>query len=246
MKKSLSVILALFIALFAFAACEKEKEDKDEIKKSPKSTAPQKEYVSDIGGVVVTDFQGEIENAVLTEENGKVIRDEAGNIIVLVTDSNGEVIENDNGEVVTKYQAIDSAIVIGNRIEMPDYAINIPDGWSDLKSYADLSLKKDGTEDIIVISAMRDEKLADVEADSVKMLEVFPSESKVNKSLTIAGEEASFVSGYITVDGTGVYLGSITFSHQGVVYKCMITSDRDLSGEIDSIVAIIDTIEFIH
>ena len=93
---------------------------------------------------------------------------------------------------------------------------------------------------------MRNENLAKVEADNNEMLKFVPGENKVNKSVKVAGKDASFASAFTTVNGTGVYLGFITFSHQGVVYNCMLTSDRDLGGEIDSIIAILNTIEFIH
>ncbi len=227
MKKTIALIITFVVIFTCFAACKKE-EGKLE------------------GGVLATDFKGNVIAAVATEKDGKLQRGDGGNAVVLVTDAKGNNVKDEDGENITRVEHVDNAIIIGNRIEMADYAINIPDGWSDAKSFEDLQIKKDGKEDVIVISAMRDEKLADVEADNNKMLEAFPAGSRVNKSLTVAGEEASFVSAYTSVDGTGVYFGFITFSHQGVIYRCRLGSDRDISSEIDSIVAILNTIEFVN
>ena len=129
---------------------------------------------------------------------------------------------------------------------MTEFAINIPDGWSDNYSVDMLNIIKNGTNDSISISVVKNEKLADVEADNNEMLKVIPGDAKFNKSMTVAGKEANFVSAFTTVNGTGVYLGFITFSHQGDVYRCMLNSDRDISGDIDSIVSILNTIEFVH
>ena len=227
MKKSIALIITFVVILTYFAACKKE-EGKFE------------------GGVLATNAKGQVVAAVVTEENGKLQRGDGGNAVVLVTDAKGNNVKDKEGEIVTRVEHIDNAIVIGNRIEMADFAINIPDGWTDNYSLDMLNIIKSGTNDSVSISAMRDEKLADVEADNNKMMELYPGGAKVNKAMTVAGEEANFVSAYTTVNGTGVYLGFITFSHQGVIYRCMLNSDRDLSGEIDSIVAILNTIEFVN
>lgn len=222
MKRFIALIITFVVILTCFTACKK--------------------------GVPVdsvTDFAGEA-IAVVTKEDGGLIRDDSGNVVVYVTDADGNGIKGDKGELVTKAQAVEHAIVMGTRIEMPDYAINIPDGWSNSKSYEDLHIKKDGTEDLISISAMRNEKLADVEADNNEMFNLFPGDAKTNKTVKVAGKDALLTSAFTSVNGTGVYLGFITFSHQGVVYRCMLTSDRDLAGEIDNIIAIINTIEFVH
>lgn len=227
MKKSIALIITFVVILTCFAACKKEEGTFE-------------------GGVLATDFKGNVIAAVVTQKDGKLQRGDSGNAVVLVTDAKGNNVKGEDGENVTKVEHVDNAIVLGNRIEMADYAINIPDGWSNAQSFEDLQIKKDGKEDIIVISALRDEKLADVEADNSKVMEHFPAGAKVNKAITVAGENANFVSAYTTVNGTGVYLGFITFSHQGVIYRCRLGSDRDLAGEIDNIVAILNTIEFVH
>ncbi len=226
MKKSIALILT-FLAIFTcFAACKKEEGSVE-------------------GGVAATDKDGNVVAVVATQENGYLLRGDGGNAVLVVTDAKGNSVKKD-GEVVTKLEAIRNAYVVGNRIEMPDYALNIPDGWSDLISFADLQIKKDGVEDVIVISSLRDGKIAEVEENNATFMKGFADNEKTAKTLTVAGEEAKFVGGFKTVNGANVYLGFITFSHQGVVYNCRFNSDRDLTGEFDNIVAILNTIDFVN
>lgn len=237
MKKTLALALTFVVIFACFAGCKKTDEGSFE------------------GGALATDAKGNVVAAVATQEDGKLLRDDAGNQAVVVTDKKGNSVKED-GEVVTKYEAIDNAIILGNRIEMADYAINIPDGWADSYSRDDLHIKRNGTEDQISITVSRDKKLTDIEAANSKIIGFFPGDAKTNKTIKVAGEEANFVSAYTTTtvkdeetgkDKTvGVYLCFVTFSHQGAVYSCRIDSDRDLSGDINNIVAILDTIEFVH
>ena len=237
MKKSLALIITFVVILTCFAACKKEQGKLE-------------------GGVLATNSKGQVVAAVVTEENGKLQRGDGGNAVILVTDVDGNNVKDNNGEVVTKVEAIDDAIIIGNRIEMADYAINIPDGWADSLSIDDLHIKKNGTEDQISISVLRDAKLEDIVASNSKIMDAISSDKKTNKSLTVAGEEANLVSAFTVIttknpetgkeEKTEVYFGLIAFSHQGAVYNCRIDSNHDLSGEIDKIIAILNTIEFVN
>ncbi len=222
MKRTIALTLTFILMLTCFVACKKEEKAETH-----------------------TDFAGEAIAAV-TKNGGGIIRDDAGNVVVYVTEKDGVIVKDDKGEAVTKSQAVEHAIVTGRRIEMPDYAINIPDGWSDSKSYEDLHIKKDGTEDQISISSMRNESLTDVEADNNEFFKLFPGGKTTNKSIKVAGKDANLIYAYTSVNGTGVFLGFITFSHQGVVYRCRLDSNRDMSGDINTIASIINTIEFVH
>lgn len=225
MKKSIALLIVFMVVLTCFTACKRQN------------------VIN--GGVMATDFNGNGIVPVVTQENGGIIRDEGGNVVVLATDENGNSYK-EKGEYVTKVVAIDHALVFDTRIEMADFSMDIPNGWSNEKSFDDVHIKKDGTEDMITISAMRDEKLEEVEAANSEMFKLFPGGATTNKTLTVAGEEAHLISAFTTVSDTGVFLGFITFSHQGVVFRCRIGSDRDLTNELDSIVEILDTIQFVH
>ena len=246
MKKALSILLAVFIALFAFAACEKETEDEKITKKNKRTTTTiGKEEVSDVGGLLITNFAEEI-IPVVSKENGEVLRDENGNVIVLVTDADGKVVKNDNGELVTKAEAVGSAIVVGNRIEMPDFAINIPDGWSNEASYNILNIKKDSTDTIITIMTNSVEDETTLKKAHENLVVSCATGEVVKKTEKVAGCDADIVYTYTTLNGSSVFVGYIDFVYQGKFYSTMVSSTGDISSSWNEIVSIVNTIEFIN
>ena len=111
MKKIIAIVLITLTVLFCFAGCKK---------KAEKVSA------------VVTNGKGDV-LAVVTNDDGNAARDEAGNLYVVATDPNGYVLKED-GEVVTEKHIVDSFVEVGNRYEMPDYSIVIPDDWKNSNS----------------------------------------------------------------------------------------------------------------
>ncbi len=235
MKKYFALIITAIIVLSCFTAC------KPKIK----------------GGGIVSDAASR-NYAAVTEEDGGIVRDQAGNLIVLVTDSNGRNVKDENGEYETKPVALDHALVIGNRIECPKYALTIPDGWSDKMSFADLIISRDGTKDIVKISTTSDKKLVDVIDEKYSAITeiktLFPAAESGSREIKITDEiTGEFF--YTFVEDTGArdedlnvlssYLGFIVFRKSTSVYTCMITSNRDVSDQIDEIAEILSTIEFI-
>ncbi|MBQ3045640.1 MAG: hypothetical protein IJO03_00910 [Clostridia bacterium] len=231
MKKYFALILCALTVLTCFTAC-----------------APKAELVDGYAAV--------------TKEDGGVIRDQAGNIIVHVTDENGRQVEGEDGEYVTTPIALEHPIVVGRRIEAPDYAINIPDGWSDKLTEADLDIMKDGTKDNLRILVLRDTTLNDVlesrAATINTLMKNFPSAEFGTKSVTVGdGISAQYTYGY--VDDTGVreddgkgnltvissFFGFIMFENNGDIYCCSLTSNRNMNENIDEILGILGTIEFI-
>ena len=129
MKKYFALIIAIMVILTCFTACKPKIKD----------------------GALVTNQAGE-NFAAVTKAGGGVIVDDAGNLVVLVTDEDGRNVKGDNGEYATNKVALEHALVIGNRVECEKYAITIPDGWSDAKSFNGLNLMRDGSDDVIVIN----------------------------------------------------------------------------------------------
>lgn len=236
MKKYFALILTAILVLTCFTAC------KPKIK----------------GGSIVSDAASQ-NYAAVTEEDGGIARDQAGNLIVLVTDANGRNVKDDNGEYETKAVALDHALVIGNRIECPRFALTIPNGWSDKISFADLIISKDGTKDVVKISVSTDQKLNDVVDEKntalVKIKELFPAAERGSQQVKITDEiTGEFIYAYVEDTGArdedlnvlGSYLGFIIFRHSTAIYTCMITSDRDMADQIDEITKILGTIEYIY
>jgi len=225
MKKYFALILTALVLMTTFSACKGNWK----------------------GGELITERGGK-EYAAVTNENGGIVRDDAGNIVVMVTDKNGNNVKGENGEYATNQVGIDHALQVGNRMEMPGYSINIPSGWSNEKSHSTLSLAKDGSADklkIMTISAA-DKTLAQKRDENHVLIKAAETNNAdavtVNKAVTLAVGEANLVSVYSETAST--YLGYITYRRNSTIYNVMITSDHDVSKDIDDFIKIIDTIEY--
>ncbi|MBQ6268084.1 MAG: hypothetical protein IJK64_10000 [Clostridia bacterium] len=190
--------------------------------------------------------------AAVTNEDGGIQRDEAGNIVVLVTNDKGKNVKDDNGEYATQAVALRGALVVGNRIECPDYRLEIPNGWSDYLSGADLMIERNGTNDILKIVSTRDGDLntsMKQASELIDKMKTFSADTEyVNRTVKVLDQDAQLFAVYVPDNGTGAasYLGYIFFEHNGVVYSCMLTSDRNMNESIDEIVSILNTIEYVN
>ena len=225
MKKLIAVLIVFMVVLTCFSACKRQNVIK--------------------GGVMATDFKGNGVVPVVTKEDGGIIRDEAGNVVILATDENGNSYK-EKGEYVTKAVAVDHAIIFGKHVEMPDFAIDIPNGWSDAKSYDMLNIQKDGTNTKISIFSDREAKLVDVQAGHANMIDLAATGTVVKTTQKVAGQDASVVYTYSTLGGSSVFVGYIDFSYLGAVFTVQVSSDKDITSDWNDIVKIADTIKFVH
>lgn len=228
MKKYFALILTFVLILTCFAACKPTVKD----------------------GTVVTEFGGK-NHAAVTEADGGIKRDEAGNIIVLETDSNGRNVKDEDGNYVTNPVAIDHALVIGNTIEMPEYSIQIPEGWSNSVSFENLVITRDGTADTLTISVIGDKSLADVtkERSSVISMTTSTYENVVTetKGVKVGEKDANLISAFVPdANGAQVYLCYILFEHAGNVYSCMLNSNTDISSTVPEVLEILGTINYVR
>lgn len=228
MKKYFALILTFVLILTCFAACKPSIKD----------------------GTVVTEFGGK-NHAAVTEADGGIKRDEAGNIIVLETDSNGKNVKDENGNYVTNPVAIDHALVIGNTIEMPEYSIQIPDGWSNSVSFENLVISRDGTADTLTISVIGDKNLAEVTKERSTVISMTTStyENVVTetKGVDVGEKEATLLSAFVPdANGAQVYLCYILFEHAGNVYSCMLNSNTDISSTVPEVLEILGTIKYVR
>ena len=227
MKKIFAITIAAMTILTCFTACKPKLKN----------------------GVVLQNQAGD-PIAAVTKTDGGLARDDAGNVIILVTDANGKNVKDENGEYATQAVALEHALVVGNVIECNDFAMTIPNGWSNEKSFNELMIKKDGTEDIITVSNDRSASLAVTLQEVTKIIDnikLLRSDAVIkNSSVEVLGQKAHFLSGYVADDGTGkaAYLGYIIFSHEGSVYSCNLISDHDMSKNLDEYLEIINTVEF--
>ena len=226
MKKYLALIFTFVLILTVFTACK------------PKLQ----------GGLVISDSKESY--AAATNEDGGIKRDAAGNLVVLVTDSKGRNVKDENGELMTNAVAIERPIVLGRRIECPDYAINIPDGWSDSKTASDLIIKKDGSEDQIKIITAGDISLNDAVMGSQELIgnikQAAANVVEENKKINIGEMEAHYIAAFVPeFQGKAIYQGFIFFKHNSQTYSVSLSSDRNLGESLDEITEILETIEFV-
>lgn len=229
MKKYFAVILTFILILTCFVACKPKLKD----------------------GLLITNNAGE-NYAAVTQADGGIVRDGAGNIVVLVTDEKGKNVK-ESGEYRTNAIAFNHALVIGNTIEMPNYSIQIPNGWSNSKSFNSLVLKKDGTADTLTLSTVEDKTVSEVAQERLSIIDVTKSnyQNTITDSKTLSFgdiDEAMFYSAFVPDAGNdnAVYLSYIVFEKAGTVYSCMINSNTDISASISEVTDILATINYIH
>lgn len=227
MKKIFALTFAAMIILTCFTAC------KPKIK----------------NGIVLQDQAGN-GIAAVTKTDGGLARDEAGNVIILVTDANGRNVKDENGEYATKAVAIDTALVVGNVIECNDFAMTIPDGWSNEKSFTELMIRKDGTADLITVNSFRNTSFNETLQNSITLIDAIkatkPDAVIKNTTVEVLGQKANYISGYVADDGTGkpAFLGYIIFVNEGIVFSCNLISDHDMNQNLDEYLKIINTVEY--
>lgn len=227
MKKYFALILTFVLILTLFTACK------------PKLQ----------GGLVISDSGDSY--AAATNADGGIQRDEAGNLVVLVTDAKGRNVKDDNGELMTNAVAIERPIVVGRRIECPNYAINIPNGWSDSNTSSDLIIKRDGTEDQIKIITAGDISLDDAVMGSDEFINnivgAAANVERENKAVKIGDIDAHYISAFAPdVGGVQIFQGFIFFTQNSNTYSVALNSNRNFGEDLDEIISILETIEFIH
>ena len=225
MKKIIAITLVTLTVLFCFAGCKKK---------------------ADKVSAVVTNGKGNVV-AAITNADGNAERDEAGNLYVVVTDANGNVVEKD-GEYVTEKVIVDSFVEIGNRYEMPEYSIVIPKKWKNTsgKSHQTLILNEVSNENNkFTIVTGNDENQKSFYEGTIDSLKNQGESKSGEKDLKVLGKDAKLVYACTKVAGDTYYAGFITFNHNNKVVSVFITGTEDMTGKIDEIVSILNTIEFI-
>ncbi len=139
-KKIIAVLLvATILFMFAFAACNKTKQE-DEEDETTKIYAD----VSDYNYV--------------TDENGERVLSPEGEMLVYVTNEDGEKVTNKNGVPETLAQAF-VPILEDDKAEYYGYSITLPEGWSvdETMSGGFINEKKKQRVDITAINKTYDE-----------------------------------------------------------------------------------------
>lgn len=243
MKKKFLLLSVLSAAVLILASCGKESQsDSPSVQET---TKPVPQYVTDAEGGRYYP---------VTDADGNATRNGDGNLLVYATDSDGNPVEGK-----TEAANHGSALIIGRYIEMPEYRIVIPDGWSDARSYNEISIGNPETLDMIFITQVTDMTYDEKVSDTEKLLESVKRRNKnaviSSEKIQVGGEEAVYMSGRIVNEGDdanpetpqSVYLGYMVTVHNGKVYEGRVSADRDLTDEeINQMVDILKSVEFVR
>ena len=228
MKKIIATALVLAITVLCFTACGSKVID---------------------GTKTLTDFAGG-EYAVVTEENGELERDQAGNLIVKVTDENGKKNKDSKGEDLTQIQPIEHTLVIGNNIELQDYYLTIPKGWSNNNSFHSLQIKKNNSADAITIDQITDKPVTEVEKNAKGLVDAAIKANSnavpVTKGIEINGKSCPCFGVYVpeTSNGSKIYIAYIIYENDRGVFRFYINSDRNVDENDKEIVEILNSVVF--
>lgn len=231
MKKITAVISAMLATVLILGSCGAKQDE-------AATTVPTTRIPS------VTDISGN-EFFVVTDNDGNARRDGSGNILLYATDSQGNPIAD-----VTEAKALNGALTVGNRIEMPKFSINLPDGWTDAKSTTEVNIGNAETLDMITVSSSQDEsaekKLNEIDSTLNSVKKRNGSAVVGSEEITVGGENAVYKYVSVNNEKTSVYLGFVVFTHGEDVYDCRLTADRSVSAEeISEMIDILKSIEFV-
>lgn len=229
MKKTISIAISLLLIVCCLAACGNSKK------------IDGAELYTDLGG-------GEYQ--VLTDKDGGIERDSDGNLIVAVTDEDGKQVTDENGGKVTETSKIDHALVINNTIELQDFYLTIPEGWSNNSSYQGIQIIKDNSEERITIELLEGQKIEEVQENCQKLIDAAKSSSSnaepISKTVEIAGENCSYFGVYAPgdADRNPLYFVYTLYETEDGVYRFMITAEENIDANDSEIMSIINSVQF--
>ena len=103
------------------------------------------------------------EYILVTDENGKKVLSEDGELVVYVTDVDGKKVKDDNGEYVTEIQGFVGQIEENGVIEDYAYYFTLPDGWKAVNDRGEFENKKTkSTLKIQILEETLDEAVAKI------------------------------------------------------------------------------------
>ncbi len=233
MKKLTAILSVTVAALLILGSCGAKQEE------TATTTVPETTTLPS-----VTNLSGE-EFFVVTDADGNAQRDAEGNIILYATDAQGNPVAD-----VTEAKPLSGALAVGNKIEMPNFRITLPDGWTDAKSTSEVNIGNAETLDMITVSVTdgvsAEDRLKEID-ETVKSVKRRNDSAVIgSEEMTVCGENAVYKSVSVNNESTAVYLGYVVFTHGEDVYDCRLTADRNISAEeISEMIDILKSIEFI-
>ena len=185
------------------------------------------------------------EYILVTDENGKKVLSEDGELIVYVTDVDGKKVKDDNGEYVTEIQGFVGQIEENGVIEDYAYYFTLPDGWKAVNDRGEFENKKTkSTLKIQILEETLDEAVAKIKKvydaldgqkdkteEEYKILKNSYDNKIVNDKINV-----------VTLQYDGETRVTLVFQNSGNTYQFDFSTTRDITVEE----AEKETIEFLH
>ena len=185
------------------------------------------------------------EYILVTDENGKKVLSEDGELIVYVTDVDGKKVKDDNGEYVTEIQGFVGQLEENGVIEDYAYYFTLPDGWKAVNDRGEFENKKTkSTLKIQILEETLDEAVAKIKKvydaldgqkdkteEEYKILKNSYDNKIVNDKINV-----------VTLQYNGETRVTLVFQNSGNTYQFDFSTTRDITVEE----AEKETIEFLN
>ena len=198
---------------------------------------------------VYVDPSTDNEYILVTDENGKKVLSEDGELVVYVTDVDGKKVKDDNGEYVTEIQGFVGQIEENGVIEDYAYYFTLPDGWKAVNDRGEFENKKTkSTLQIQILEETIDECFEKIDKvykvmkeQEGKTEEEFKILKNVYTDKIVHGEVR-----VITFQHNGVTKVSLVFINSGNTYQFDFSTTREITPEEaeKETIAFLSSIEF--
>lgn len=185
---------------------------------------------SDMVVRTATDTMGKTYNA-LVDENGFLMRDKQGNMIITAKDGK----KNEQGEYVTEKVTFPYILTVENEIHTEFFKVAIPENWQNKsRDLVKLTYTENGATAEITINERADMPFVDCVKEIEEMLSALGEVKKENVDFDFATATRIQLENKITV---------YVFSAEGRTYFVKITADTQLFEKIN-FQEIVNTIKF--
>ena len=182
----------------------------------------------------VTDTNGKTYKAVV-DENGFIMCDSAGKMIITAEDEKGNPLKNEQGEYVTQKVSFPNILVGENEIYTEFYKLPIPQNWQNKST------------DLVKLSFTENGKTAEITVNERGSMSSVNCVKEIEDMLSVLGEVKKNTVDFNFATATGIELENVmtvyVFSVEGRTYFVKITAEKEMFEKIN-FTEIVNTIKF--
>ena len=182
----------------------------------------------------VTDTNGKTYKAVV-DENGFIMCDSAGKMIITAEDEKGNPLKNEQGEYVTQKVSFPNILVGENEIHTEFYKLPIPQNWQNKST------------DLVKLSFTENGKTAEITVNERGSMSSVNCVKEIEDMLSVLGEVKKNTVDFNFATATGIELEDVmtvyVFSVEGRTYFVKITAEKEMFEKIN-FTEIVNTIKF--